>query len=100
MQSGVESADAGVVDENVDAPEGAVDACGGIFKLMQYSNVAGDDFGFASSFFDGATWPERGAAVSIYPSVSCLKLAGAGKGGTSMLSVLRILTIKGSANGK
>ena len=34
MQGFVEAADAGVVDEDVEAAEGAVDAGGGVFELM------------------------------------------------------------------
>ena len=51
--AGVEAADAGVIDENVDAPERAIDAGGGVLHLMELGDVAGNHFGFASGGDDG-----------------------------------------------
>src|SRR5580698_2890218 len=49
-----EAADAGIVDQNIETLEGAVDPGGRVFELMQFRDVAGNDFGLAASFHDGA----------------------------------------------
>jgi hypothetical protein len=54
MQGFVEAGDSGVVYQNIDAAERAIDASSGVFELMQERDVAGDDFGFAAGVEDGA----------------------------------------------
>jgi len=53
MQRLLEAADAGVVDQDVEAAECAVHAGGDVFELVQDGDVAGDYFGFSAGVENG-----------------------------------------------
>lgn len=82
MKGMVKSADTGVVDKNIETPEGAVDAGGGVFELMKDGDVAGDDFGLAAFIENGLSGRvERGLRASEENGGSAELSQFAGDGG-------------------
>src|SRR5579863_4524436 len=49
-----EASDSGVVDQNIETLESAVDPGGRVFKLMKFGDIAGNHLSFAARFQDRA----------------------------------------------